>query len=249
LWLDEIAVAAEVKQYSSDVAVALMLMLALPRARRGPRGDIFAGIAGAVAIWFSQPAVLVAAAPALVLGHQAWRYRAEQPPGGAWPAALWMASAGVAALVAIGSMTPDTHRFMQQYWRGGFPPEDVAQAIATWWPWSAIYELFGSGAPGFRNVLGYPAATVYALLSLLGLARLVNRGRIGWVIVLPVLITIAAAAARQYPFRDRLILFLLPSFFIGLGLAVSAVHHRLAQVHVALHHRQLPLRQRRSASP
>jgi uncharacterized protein (TIGR03382 family) len=145
-----------------------------------------------------------------------------------------MASAGLAALVAMQSMTPDTQRYMQQFWSGGFPPNDVAQILVTCWPWPAIHELFGSGAPGFRNTLGYPAPMVYALLSLLGLAMLVRRRRDGWVVVLPVLITIAAAAARQYPFRDRLILFLLPNLFIGLGLAVSALHHRAKQLHPSI---------------
>jgi hypothetical protein len=53
--------ATEVKQYSSDVAAALVLMLlASPPARGGRRFDVLAGIGGAVAIWFSQPAVLLA---------------------------------------------------------------------------------------------------------------------------------------------------------------------------------------------
>lgn len=228
--------AAEVKQYSSDVTVALVLMLlALPRAIRRPRDEILAGVSGAVAIWFSQPAVLVAGALALIVAHRAWRCHAKRRPlEGVWLVALWLASASIAALSAMQSMTPDTTRFMQQFWIGGFPPEDVAQAIATWWPWPAIYELFGSGAPGFRNTLGYPLPMVYAVLSLLGLVMLVLRRHDGWVVVLPVLVTIAAAAARQYPFRDRLILFLLPSFFIGLGVAVSTLHERVTQRHLAI---------------
>src|SRR5262245_23833406 len=229
--------AGEVKQYSSDVAVALVLMLlALPRAHRSRRFDVLAGVAGAVAIWFSQPAALVALAMVLVLGQQAWTLRADrqQRLTGAWRAALWSASAAIATLVAIRSMTPATRAYMQQYWGGGFPPPDFVEALRSWWPWPAVYELFGAGAPGFRNTLDYFSPAIYALLSALGLVLLVRRASAGWVVTVPVLVTIAAAAAGQYPFRDRVILFLLPSFFIGLGCAVSALHQRIAHIHSAL---------------
>jgi hypothetical protein len=111
--------AAEVKQYSSDVAVAVLLMLlALPAPYRSRRFDVAAGVTGAVAIWFAQPAVLVVSALPVVFAIAAWRSRTDprRRLESVWRAALWTASAGVATLVAVASMTASTKVFMQRYW-------------------------------------------------------------------------------------------------------------------------------------
>ena len=66
--------AVEVKQYSSDVVIALALVLmalGLSDAERGARLDsrraLAVAVAGAAAVWFSQPAVLVVAGLAIAL--------------------------------------------------------------------------------------------------------------------------------------------------------------------------------------
>jgi hypothetical protein len=123
---------AEVKQYSSDVAVAVLLMLlSLPSEDRSRRFDIIAGVSGAVAIWFSQPAVLVALALAVVLASEAWRSRSDRSRSESmWRATLWTVSAGIAALVAVRSMTPSTRAYMQQCWREGYNRAGAARAAA-----------------------------------------------------------------------------------------------------------------------
>src|SRR3954467_11758071 len=96
--------AATLKQYSTDVTVCLLLLaLALPRHDGRPRTGLIAAISGAVAIWFSQPAIIVAAALIAMIavqatvagGVRALARTAVQPQ-----VMLWTASAGVAAIVA-----------------------------------------------------------------------------------------------------------------------------------------------------
>ena len=109
---------------------------------------------------------------------------------------------------------------MKGFWASGFPPLSPPTLLRSRWPWAPLYELFGSGPPAFQNSLFYPAAWLYTSLALVGLVLLVRRGREGWIVVAPFVATVAAALAQQYPFRDRVILFLLPSLFLGLGAAV-----------------------------
>ena len=223
--------AATLKQYSTDVTVCLVLVaLALPRHDDRPRTGLVAAISGAVAIWFSQPAIIVAAALVATMMVQAAAsggVRALARTAGQPRVILWTASAGVAAIVARLSMTAETRGYMQAYWRGGFPPPLGAE-LQVLWPWNMFHELFAQGAPRFGDSLAYPAPTLYALLSIAGLV-LLGRRAAGWVVLAPVVGTLVAAAVQLYPFRDRLILFLLPSFFIGLGLAVTELYRHVRQ--------------------
>ncbi len=223
--------AATLKQYSSDVTVCLVLMaLALPREVGARSTGIVAAIAGAVSIWFSQPAVIVAAALVAMMAVQAAAWggvRALARTAVEPRVMLWTASAAVAAVVASLNMTADTRGYLQAYWSGGFAPPP-GEELRVLWPWNTFRELFAQGAPRFGDSLAYPVPALYALLSIAGLILLARRAA-GWVVLAPVAATLAAAAAHQYPFRDRLILFLLPSFFIGLGLAVAELYRHLAR--------------------
>jgi hypothetical protein len=224
--------AGELKQYSTDLAVALLLMLLALPTTVPRRRDATAGVLGAMAIWFSQPAALMAGALAGVLvletfGRHGWQGLRNCR----WRVGLWATSAGLAAGAALATMTPETSGYMKRYWAGGFPPLSLAAFVQSGWPWVPLREMFGDGVPAFQNTLFYPVAWLYTGLSVVGLALLTGRGRAGWVVVAPVVVTAAAAAAQQYPFRDRVILFLLPSLLLGFGAAVERAFRKLSQVH------------------
>lgn len=224
--------AGEVKQYGTDVAVSILLMLlALPGSPHRRR-DLAAGVVGAMAIWFSQPAAIVAVALAGVLAvdgyaRDGWRELHDCR----WRVGLWVASAVLAAGAALATMTPETSAYMKRYWAGGFPPLSPAAFVQSGWPWVPLRELFGDGVPAFQNTLFYPVAWLYTALAVVGLVLLARRGREGWVVVAPVVATAAAALAQQFPFRDRVILFLLPSLLLGFGAALEMVVRRLSRLH------------------
>lgn len=223
--------AGEVKQYSTDIAAALLLMLLGLRAVGSRRRDLVAGVLGALSIWCSQPAAIVAAAVAGVLLGHAWRRGGWRSVADCrWRVGLWTGSAVVAAGVALATMAPATSAYMKRYWAGGFPPLSVAAFVQSGWPWVPLREMFGDGVPAFQNTLFYPAAWLYAGLSVAGLALLARRGGAGWVVVAPVIFTAAAAVAQQYPFRDRVILFLLPSLLLGFGAALELVWRQVARL-------------------
>ena len=113
-------VGSELKQYSADVAAALLLTwlaLDLLEAPTDARRLRRAALVGAAALWFSQPAALVVAgiSAALVLGALRRGGPRELKP--LLPLlALWAASAAIAVGWSLHLLTPDTRQFMDRFW-------------------------------------------------------------------------------------------------------------------------------------
>jgi hypothetical protein len=221
-----LAYSAVVKQYASDVAVSVLLSwLAL---HLGPaeltRGRaLWAGAAGMVAVWFSQPAVfvLVGLSIALLLIH---RRHATASGVRTWDSLtpllmFWSVAVAAAVIVGLSSMTPATHDYMRRYWATGLLPSPPTKALALLWPWQPLTALFGSDAAAG---LGYPAPAFYLLLMAAGFWCLWRRQRNAALLILaPVAVTLGAAIVRQYPFIDRLILFLMPGFLLAIAAAIE----------------------------
>jgi hypothetical protein len=222
--------ATQAKQYSTDV-LGCITLLGCAQALRyaiSVRARIALAIAGAVVPWVSQPGVLVAGATGVVLLFfgadtlRATRGRRDIVP----VIAVWAVSAAASTLYAMSLMTQDTREYLRQFWATGFPPLTLATAMRTWWPWDQLSAFIASGGAGGGRiaVLGYPLPAWYALVGLAGLAALWRRDRASAACVAGVpIVTLAAAIARQYPFSDRLIVFLLPCGLLALGAALEWV--------------------------
>ena len=219
--------ASQVKQYSSDVAVALLLLwLALDLEARGssPRRVLWTGVAGAVLVWCSIPAVLILFALGASVALIAWRGEAGSRRLLALTPMLgmWGTSALAATFAGLASMTPETREFMYKFWEGGFPPNPPLRGLEAFWPWHPLTRLIGTGGPAN---LAYPAPALYMAVAVLGFWVLWRRNRsTATLFFAPIGVTLAAAVARQYPFSDRLILFLVPSFFLAIGACVEHLH-------------------------
>ena len=216
---------AEVKQYSSDVAVALLLLwlaLELRPPNLAPRRALWIGFAGAALVWFSQPGILVAAAlGAVLLSFALLRRRGEpgHPRLRPLAAALgcWAISAIGATVVALRSVTPETRAFLQRYWAAGFPPPGGLSSVD--WLWHQVRLLVGTDSAGS---LLYPAPTLYIGLAVLGFSFLWHRDRrLTSLLLAPMAGALIAAIARQYPFSQRLILFLVPNVLLGIAMGAG----------------------------
>ena len=95
-------------------------------------------------------------------------------------------------------------------------PRSLAREVQVWWPFDQLHLLFGPQGPGDLAGLSYPLAGAYLVLAIVGLGWLVWRRSEGRVIALPILVGLAAAMLGEYPFKDRLLLFVLPSLLLGL---------------------------------
>lgn len=222
---------SQVKQYSTDVAVALLMTALTLRwwERRQTDGAVsnaaLLGAVGFVAVWFSHTAVLVLGGlgAALVI-ECAFRREGSSLRSLAPTAILWGAGMLGAIAVAFQNVGPSTHAYMQAYWAGGFMPLPPRSGDEAMWLWRAFRNLF-------QRQLLYPLPAVGVLLMALGALALIKRR--SWsalVILAPIGAACLASALQRYPVGERVSLFLLPGILLLVAEGVDRVRCTVAAV-------------------
>ena len=214
---------AEMKQYGLDAAAAIALTLVaidLWRHDRSARALLLAGVAGFAIIWFSHASVLVMAglggafaiAAVTERDRRAWRALAITVP-------IWAAASVAGLVMAERSMTPSTKAFMSTFWQGGFLPLPVRPVSAATWLWQRLVSVYAD-----PWTLRYPFAWAVAIVALVGVVALWRRDRVvAMFVIAPFAMTLLAAVAQRYPFRQRLIVFLVPSALIVFAAGIGCV--------------------------
>lgn len=209
----------DAKQYSTDIVIALgltLITLKLFNQEERNRWPVAAIFAGVLAPWFSVPAALVLAGlgaavlfEALQAGTLRWR--------SAVPIlAVWGMGALVAGWSTLSTISTDTHRFMQVFWRGAFLPLPPWRLADLAWPIERLTSTFGGAG------LRYLVPVAFLAVAVLGLVHLVrgpNR-TLGLALSGPIIVTLLAAVVHVYPFAERLVAFLAPAMLIGLAVGV-----------------------------
>ncbi|HKA34302.1 MAG TPA: hypothetical protein VKH64_13860 [Candidatus Binatia bacterium] len=223
--------AAQAKQYSTDVLAAVVLLwIALDIEKTedlSPRRALWAALVGAVFVWFSYAAVFILAGIGLSLAAQSRRLEKDSARRLCAVLAIWGVSTACVVGAELLTMSERTREYMNRFWARAMQPINPLRGVATFWPVRQLNELFGSGGPG---ALAYPASILYLSLTALGLALLFRRRRgAALFLILPIGLAVAAAAARQYPFSDRLLLFLVPGFLLAIAEAIEWTRLRAAE--------------------
>jgi hypothetical protein len=220
---------SQAKQYSTDVAIVLLMTaLTLKWWERRHRDDAFfaAALLGAVGfavVWFSHAAVLVLAAlGAALLIECALRRERSSLRSLAPTAILWCAGVLGAITVALQNSSPSTHVYMQAYWAGGFMPFPPRSGDQVLWLWRAFRSFFQ------RQIL-YPLPAVGVLLTALGAFALMKRRPWSALVILaPLGVAFTASAMHRYPVGERVSLFLLPAILLLLAEGVDRVRSAVA---------------------
>jgi hypothetical protein len=204
--------AAQVKPYSTDVAVALLLTaLALPSHPGGSRRRALAlGLTGAIAPWVSYPALLVDAGLLLALAAAALGEDGRARLRPLAPVALAWAMSGAGLLVwARHTLTPDDVVYMQRFWARAFLPLPPTTLRDLAWPVIRLSSVYGGGG------LRLPVPGVFLVLAGIGAWGLWRAARDrAWLLLGPIVATFGAAALHVYPFAPRITLFLVPSLLM-----------------------------------
>ena len=205
--------AAELKPYSIDVLVTILLMLMARESARRPLSWSRAGwigAAGSVCLWVSNPSVFILAAVGFAqLGAALWakQYRPLKYLCLAW--GMWAVSLGVLYRVSYSGMAQDPVLF--NMWKNSFMPRPFWSAESARWLTEAVSAFFIDPV-GQGNAL---AAAAVFLGGGIGWAR--KDLRVCGMLVLPFLFALLAAAFHVYPFGGRLALFLVPLVLIVLA--------------------------------
>lgn len=202
--------ATEVKQYSTDVFVCL-LILSLAKnyteIRNGKSTILFA-IIGGITIWFSNVAIIVLSATGLVLLFYFFQKKKSK----------------IAQLLIIGSIWTSSfliyyshfirnhpsNEYMTSFWADSFLPTNVFSIEFYTFLWQQL-KTIGGELMNFGHFWYVPL-----VIMTIGLAYLIRSKKYLSVmlLILPLVVHLILSALSLYPFSIRLYLYLLPLFFI-----------------------------------
>jgi hypothetical protein len=224
----------ELKQYGADIVVILGLTLVALRLCVQPptsRRCVIAGVLGFVSILFSQAAVLVLAGLGAAL---TLRWILDRSAGTVRPVRitlpLWAVAAASGLVIARAHTAQPTLAFMHWFWRSrqGFLPLPFTAGGTAIWLRDRFTQFFDA-------MSGYPWPLVFTLLAVLGFVSLWRQRRdVALLLLGPLLVTLAAAVAQQYPFRARVVLFLLPTFLLSAAASIAWIADWIAKRNPAL---------------
>ena len=219
--------AAQVKPYSSDVAIALgLILLVLQILDDGHEARLpYIGLAGVVSVWFSQGAILVVAGLGAALAILVIRNRVTNGRRVLVIVVLpWALGAVAAGLIARQLVAPATMAYLKYFWADAFVPLPPWSLRDATWPLRTLTAIFGR--PGG---LGYRFASAYALLAVYGVTTLWRADRhAALVLMAPLAAVVVAGAAQLYPIDGRLVLFLTPVFILSAASGAAAVAEQVA---------------------
>jgi hypothetical protein len=223
---DLIYFASMLKPYIADVAAILactLIGLELASGRATTRRLLGYGLAGAVLVWFSFPAVFaLAGISSVLLASAALRKDLRGVVGLSLASLIWLASFVGVYLVAL------THAGdgigLWKFWDFAFPPLPPRSIWDATWPIRRVLFLFVNPL-SFDSPVGPKLSALPAVvLCAVGFASMAKRTPLTVaILVAPGLCTLLASYLHRYPFHGRLVLFLIPSLLLLIAAGTDAV--------------------------
>jgi len=198
-----------VKQYSSDITISMILVWLALRFREksiGTASAVLVGLCGGLLITCSQPAVVTAFLLCTILVIERWIRPTGKPlsrlailVGG------WGLGALIATVFALQTVDAKTMDHMKNFWSEGFPPTESTVAFVMWYP-TQISQTFGVFLFHIAARMAPLAQIAIALtvLAIPGLIHLVRRDRWSTALLMtPLIGALVAATIHLFPFRHR----------------------------------------------
>jgi len=214
---------SELKQYSSDVFITLLLLFIIPKCLTDKTRvfDLVAlGIAGVLAMWLSHPAFFILLAILLTLGLNILITRDRQRLG--WVmglAGIWGINFLFVYLISLRYLAANSA--LLDYWSGNFAPLP---------PWSNLAWYYDAFVNMLRDIAGQPVKIALVPL-ILGIASYIfRRSLLTVMLVAPFLFALIASAFGKYPFSGRLLLFALPLLLLLIAEGVERLRVVLLRV-------------------
>ncbi len=214
--------ASEVKQYSSDVLVTVLLLLVACKwfeDKANVKYFVALTLTGALSIWMSHSALFVVAGIAFSLALDGLVKR--DWPRLAWLGAtffVWLASFAVLYFVSLRYLTANT--VLTDYWGDSFMPMPPWQNV-MWFPKAFVTMLVSPSGVSVGRI----GSVAFLLVFLIGCFSFFFRNwQKALILVLPFAFTLLASGLHKYPFSDRLLLFILPLAFLLVAEGIRRVY-------------------------
>lgn len=217
---------SEVKQYSSDVAIATLLYLVTMEAMRNNLSTARAaliGFAGGTAIWFSHPAVFLLAGAGTTL-LTCFLARKEWKKVGFLSVSfsIWCGSFAALYFVSLRHLVSD--QILTSYWDSGFAPFLPHSFGEFNWYIKAFFEIF-------NDPIGLKFQGLAAFAFLVGfIAVLSEKYENALLLSSPIVFALAASMLHKYPFKGRLMLFAVPALLLFIAAGTERVIKKMHQL-------------------
>jgi hypothetical protein len=225
LWMNFYAL--EAKPYSADAFWALLLPATaiwtldpdISSQTLGRRALLW-WLVAAIGQWFSYGAIFVTPGCAVVLCYTAWTR-------GGYRLAIVAASGGVIWLLCFATHYQLTIRYanhssyLREYWSWGFPPQHSGPVSALRW-FAAQLEPLAFHPAGTAHWLELWLLAIYAFV-----VSIRTRSTFGLIVMSVPLAACVLAVLRVAPLGDRVALWIVPSLYISVSVAMDDAIHRL----------------------
>ena len=214
---------SEVKQYSSDVAIGLLLLWAIADVRSNRlkvSKIVLLGVLGATAIWFSHPAVFILAG----IGSTLTLFSLVKKD---WARIARLSIAYVPwalsflALYYVSLSNLADNEGLLRFWSSGFAPFPPTSFSDIKWFVDTFFEVFEF--PG-----GIVLTGLAAMAFLIGcFYTFLKDKEVFLLLTSPLLFTLLASALNMYPFSGRLLLFIVPLLLLLVAEGVRQITKKL----------------------
>ena len=221
--------ASEMKQYSSDVTIAILLFLLVAYVLKQSltiSKILLLALVGTLAVWFSHSSAFILAA---IGGYLIVCYGFERQWKSMFTIAIislmWLCSFLAMYLMTTGGgineATPITEYHLQVWnsWDAFMPSPFSMTGLK--WIYHNYFEMFDyPGSLGLTSVAG--VVFIIGCIAMLG-----HQKQSLLLLTLPIVITVLVSFFYRYPFQGRMILFLLPSLYLILAEGLIQIQLRL----------------------
>jgi len=219
---------AEIKQYASDIAITLVLycITIYIRKKEGFKTTyIFLyGAAGAISIWFSLPSAFVLAGVGTSLFVFSGLKRDWQRAS--WLAIsflFWLVSFGVYILIYTSDMSSNLG-LQRAYWQNNFMPLPPLSISDVKWFADTFFNII-------QNPVGLTFYGIGALCFLCGGLSLFEKDKEWFFCLLgPIFAALLVSGFQLYPFSGRVLLFVVPCFYIFIGHGLSYIWEKMQHI-------------------
>ena len=209
---------SELKQYSSDLTITLLLLMFTMYIRSKRLTNLTTGFfaaIGGIAVWFSLPSVFVLAGIGCTLSLFSIARRD-------WSTNnrlliiyfIWLSSFVIFYLIYSPKISLNlyNHRLAWKSYFMPFPPMSISDFK---WFVKTFFEIFYDPLSMYLPGLG-------ALAFLLGCVSIFSKDKqLFFILLSPVFVTLFASAFQLYPFNGRLLLFMIPLILLFIGDGVT----------------------------
>lgn len=213
--------ATEVKQYSSDTAIALgLLFLALkteaPSAGAGKFLLKWVGV-GLIAIWFSMPSVFVLAGISTYYFYGAYKEKSGfKMKLSAGISIIWLLIFALFYFLFLqkGIQSEDLKMYHAQHFMPLLPATPEARALA----FALIAEMFSNAGGGEKAVVIF-----HIILFLTGVIVLIRKQKArAFLVLIPILALFIASGLQQFTLLPRVIMFIMPVLLLVISVGFAA---------------------------